>query len=294
MAEEYKTVEFPLNQWVYVKFRFSKPKTGEGEYGTWHLWGVDEWVQATEQWEQASFFAPPTLQALLDTLHIVKGKEIAIMKKAEENQETKKIYTCFDVVSNGEKFTTKKEEGEQIKSNGKPQKPPALIGTETPKIEPSKEQMKTSSPVITPPFKPPPTSQIHWQKIAHSIWDIALAWVSPTPEDQTIETKLKIVEICSPMVNTVIMGNGKVVFDPIVESPPKTSNGQDRTESEIADLFALAQEKEVHPTKLQNHCKKHFKDADGKPIVNLKKLTVEQFSETIKWLGSGGKPDDQS
>lgn len=105
MAEQLPKVEFELEESKLLKLRFSEPRSGEGEYGTWWLYGADEWDEDKRVWKQVSWFTNERIVAILKDWKAKKGDEFLVFKKAGESKETGKVFTYFVITNKKTKET---------------------------------------------------------------------------------------------------------------------------------------------------------------------------------------------
>ena len=123
------TVEFPLNEKVWLQFVYDKPKTGEKDGRAWYKWGVKQYV--SKVWEKATLFPTDKLNTLLIGMAVKKNTVYEIVKLAKENPDTKKLFNYFEVVEikNGKPasqvFSTLNVEVEQ-KEPPKSETPPTI------------------------------------------------------------------------------------------------------------------------------------------------------------------------
>ena len=105
MPEQLPKVEFELDESKLLRLRFSEPRSGEGEYGTWWLYGADEFDSDLKVWKQVSWFTNERIVAILKNWKVKKGDEFLVAKKAGENKETGKVFTYFVITNKKTKET---------------------------------------------------------------------------------------------------------------------------------------------------------------------------------------------
>jgi len=139
-------VEFELDESKLLRLRFSEPVTGEGEFGTWWLYGADEFDQEQKVWKQVSWFANERMAAILKDWKVKKGDEFLVAKKAGENKETGKVFTYFVLTNKKTKMT------KSTKDMDTPQREPELepFAEDSPKSElPVLTSLSISSELLT-------------------------------------------------------------------------------------------------------------------------------------------------
>ena len=85
---EYNEIKFGENEEYNVTFKFDEPKTGEGQYGEWNLYGVEH------DGKDSSFFASPGLHNRVKSFK--QGDSVKIVKRMKNNR------TTWDVKKTGE------------------------------------------------------------------------------------------------------------------------------------------------------------------------------------------------
>ena len=95
---ENKAMKFNPNMPVDVELSFDEPKTGEGQYGTWYLYGTKENIKG-----ESGFFATQILHELLQGLGVKTGSKLVITKVVSDNK------TTWDVKNNGESSPVEKQ-----------------------------------------------------------------------------------------------------------------------------------------------------------------------------------------
>lgn len=86
-----ETIKFELDKPVTITLGFDQPKTGEGEYGTWYLYG------GKSDGRLVTFFSAEGLHEKLQGYK--KGDTIIITKKAQQGE--KGLISVFEVVKQG-------------------------------------------------------------------------------------------------------------------------------------------------------------------------------------------------
>ena len=94
MKMENKAKKFDPNLPTAVELAFDEPKTGEGKYGTWYLYGISPLITG-----ETGFFATDLLHKRLQEMGAKKGDKMIITKVAKDDK------TFFDV---------KREGGDQV------------------------------------------------------------------------------------------------------------------------------------------------------------------------------------
>lgn len=95
---ENKAMKFNPNMPVDVELSFDEPKTGDGQYGTWYLYGTKENIKG-----ESGFFATQILHELLQGLGVKTGSKLVITKVVSDNK------TTWDVKNNGESSPVEKQ-----------------------------------------------------------------------------------------------------------------------------------------------------------------------------------------
>mgnify|MGYP003152603077 CR=1 FL=1 len=85
---DYNEIKFGENEEYNVTFKFDTPKTGNGQYGEWNLYGVEH------DGKDSSFFAPPGLH---NRVKLFKQGDSVKIIKLERNGKT-----FWDVQKTGE------------------------------------------------------------------------------------------------------------------------------------------------------------------------------------------------
>ncbi|MEW6170666.1 MAG: hypothetical protein AB1472_03830, partial [Candidatus Omnitrophota bacterium] len=96
---EIEKLEFKLGEPIVVTMSFDQPKTGEGEYGTWWLYGCKN------EGKNYNFFATTKLHEKLEILQIKKGTIVKIEKIAIEG-ENGKLHTDWKIEKIGKEEKT--------------------------------------------------------------------------------------------------------------------------------------------------------------------------------------------
>jgi len=123
-------VEFELDESKLLRLRFSEPRTGDGEYGTWWLYGADEWDEINKVWKQVSWFTNERVAAILKDWKAKKGDEFLLWKKAGENPETKKPFFYFVIYNKKTKETKSTKDMASTPTEEIPEEPPTGIAPE--------------------------------------------------------------------------------------------------------------------------------------------------------------------
>jgi hypothetical protein len=97
--EKRQTIKFLPNKPETVTFEFDQPRTGEGNYGPWNLYGVEG---------NKSFFAPFGLNARLEALGQLKGRTLTITKNITLDDNQKEL-TRWTIEENGSDITPQVE-----------------------------------------------------------------------------------------------------------------------------------------------------------------------------------------
>ena len=80
---ENKPMKFNPNMPVDVELSFDEPKTGEGQYGTWYLYGTKENIKG-----ESGFFATQILHEILQGMGVKTGSKLVIIKVVNDNKTT--------------------------------------------------------------------------------------------------------------------------------------------------------------------------------------------------------------
>ncbi len=80
---ENKAMKFNPNMPVDVELSFDEPKTGEGQYGTWYLYGTKENIKG-----ESGFFATQILHEILQGMGVKTGSKLVIIKVVNDNKTT--------------------------------------------------------------------------------------------------------------------------------------------------------------------------------------------------------------
>ena len=80
---ENKAMKFDPNMPVDVELSFDEPKTGDGQYGTWYLYGTKENIKG-----ESGFFATQILHELLQGLGVKAGSKLVITKVVKDEKTT--------------------------------------------------------------------------------------------------------------------------------------------------------------------------------------------------------------
>ena len=83
MEKKNKSLKFNPNIPNKVILAFDEPKTGEGEYGTWYLYGIIETING-----ENGFFATKILHELLQGKGLKAGAKLEITKIVNDNKTT--------------------------------------------------------------------------------------------------------------------------------------------------------------------------------------------------------------
>ena len=83
MNQEKKNVKFNPNLPTEVELTFDEPKTGEGQYGTWYLYGIKETIKG-----ESGFFATQILHELLQGKGVKSGSKLVITKIVKDEKTT--------------------------------------------------------------------------------------------------------------------------------------------------------------------------------------------------------------
>ena len=103
---ENKAMKFNPNLPTEVELSFDEPKTGDGQYGTWYLYGTKENIKG-----ESGFFATQILHELLQGLGVKAGSKLVITKVVTDNK------TTWDVKPNGEASPVEKKSITDVISN---------------------------------------------------------------------------------------------------------------------------------------------------------------------------------
>lgn len=80
---ENKAMKFNPNMPVDVELSFDEPKTGDGQYGTWYLYGTKENIKG-----ESGFFATQILHEILQGMGVKTGSKLVISKVVTDNKTT--------------------------------------------------------------------------------------------------------------------------------------------------------------------------------------------------------------
>ena len=80
---ENKAMKFNPNLPTEVELSFDEPKTGEGQYGIWYLYGTKENIKG-----ESGFFATQILHEILQGMGVKTGSKLVIMKVVNDNKTT--------------------------------------------------------------------------------------------------------------------------------------------------------------------------------------------------------------
>ena len=80
---ENKAMKFNPNMPVDVELSFDEPKTGDGQYGTWYLYGTKENIKG-----ESGFFATQILHEILQGMGVKTGSKLVITKVVNDNKTT--------------------------------------------------------------------------------------------------------------------------------------------------------------------------------------------------------------
>ena len=80
---ENKAMKFNPNLPTEVELSFDEPKTGEGQYGTWYLYGTKENIKG-----ESGFFATQILHEILQGMGVKTGSKLIITKVVNDNKTT--------------------------------------------------------------------------------------------------------------------------------------------------------------------------------------------------------------
>ena len=80
---ENKAMKFNPNMPVDVELSFDEPKTGDGQYGTWYLYGTKENIKG-----ESGFFATQILHEILQGMGVKTGSKLVIIKVVNDNKTT--------------------------------------------------------------------------------------------------------------------------------------------------------------------------------------------------------------
>tara|TARA_R110002110_G_scaffold147162_3_gene337578 strand:- start:3001 stop:3432 length:432 start_codon:yes stop_codon:yes gene_type:complete len=104
---ENKAMKFNPNLPTEVELSFDEPKTGEGQYGTWYLYGTKETING-----ESGFFATQILHELLQGLGVKTGSKLVITKVVKDDR------TAWDVKQLGSQDPVKEEAAPQQNIKG--------------------------------------------------------------------------------------------------------------------------------------------------------------------------------
>jgi len=91
MKMENKAKKFDPNLPTEVELSFDQPKSGEGKYGTWYLYGIKPLISG-----ENGFFATDLLHQKLQELESKSGDKLIITKIAKDDKtffDVKKIFS---------------------------------------------------------------------------------------------------------------------------------------------------------------------------------------------------------
>ena len=80
---ENKAMKFNPNLPTEVELSFDEPKTGDGQYGTWYLYGTKENIKG-----ESGFFATQILHEILQGMGVKTGSKLVITKVVNDNKTT--------------------------------------------------------------------------------------------------------------------------------------------------------------------------------------------------------------
>ena len=83
MDKERKNIKFNPNLPTEVELGFDHPKTGEGQYGAWYLYGIKETVSG-----ETGFFATAILHEILQGMGVKTGSKLVITKVVKDEKTT--------------------------------------------------------------------------------------------------------------------------------------------------------------------------------------------------------------
>ena len=86
--------KFELDKSTKIVLLYDKPKTGQGQYGEWYLYGAEI------NQEQTTFFATEKLHEEIQRVGFKKGSVFTITLKAGKNEEGK-LYQYYEIDSDG-------------------------------------------------------------------------------------------------------------------------------------------------------------------------------------------------
>jgi hypothetical protein len=78
---ENKAMKFNPNLPTEVELSFDEPKTGDGQYGTWYLYGTKENIKG-----ESGFFATQILHEILQGMGVKTGSKLVITKVVNDNK----------------------------------------------------------------------------------------------------------------------------------------------------------------------------------------------------------------
>ena len=80
---ENKAMKFNPNLPTEVELSFDEPKTGDGQYGTWYLYGTKENIRG-----ESGFFATQILHEILQGMGVKTGSKLVITKVVKDEKTT--------------------------------------------------------------------------------------------------------------------------------------------------------------------------------------------------------------
>ena len=83
MNQENKNVKFNPNLPTAVELAFDEPKTGDGQYGTWYLYGIKKNING-----ENAFFATQILHEILQGMGVKAGTKLIITKIVKDDKTT--------------------------------------------------------------------------------------------------------------------------------------------------------------------------------------------------------------
>ena len=83
MNKENKAMKFNPNLPTNVELTFDEPKTGDGKYGTWYLYGTKENIKG-----ESGFFATEILHDKLQGMGVKTGSNLIITKVVKDEKTT--------------------------------------------------------------------------------------------------------------------------------------------------------------------------------------------------------------
>ena len=81
MNKENKAMKFNPNLPTEVELTFDEPKTGDGKYGTWYLYGTKENIKG-----ESGFFATEILHDKLQGMGVKTGSKLIITKVVKDEK----------------------------------------------------------------------------------------------------------------------------------------------------------------------------------------------------------------